>query len=191
MMKTMSLTSILFLVACGASVAEPFEPAFKDTAAGTQANGCTSWPEQSAKVVEGEYDWRLHAFQGSSCSADAQVFEQTYDMDSRFAGLWQDLLLVDSGTGAVDHELYLVAADSGNRVAALWYVGKPVFGEQSIRFFEPTRDPANVDQCPQSKDVLAQWKERGMPVMRAVEKVFDRETGSINDGEKVSCYVMQ
>lgn len=182
---------MLSLVACGASVAEPFEPIFDNTAVGEQVDRCASWPAQSARVVEGEYDWSLHVFRGPGCAAQAQAFEQTYDMDSRFAGLWQGLLLVDSGTGAEAHELYLVSADSGERLAALWYVGKPVFSEQSIHFFEPTRDPANIRQCSQPKDALAQWEERGMPAMQAVEKVFDRKTGNVNAGEKVSCYVMQ
>ncbi|MGL6160199.1 hypothetical protein [Microbulbifer sp.] len=189
-MKDLSLGLMLSLVAFGASVAEPFEPIFDNTEAGTLVDGCASWSAQSARVVEGEYDWSLQVFKGPDCAAQAQVFEKTYDMDTRFAGLWQDLLLVDSG-GAEDHELFLVAADSGERLAALWYVGEPVFSEHSIHFFEPTRDRADSSQCPQSKEALAQWEERGMPVMRAVEKVFDKKTGNVSAGEKASCYVMQ
>ncbi|MFV8781672.1 hypothetical protein ACNKU7_04540 [Microbulbifer sp. SA54] len=189
--RILSLGLMLSLTACDASVAGPFEPIFENTAAGTQAGDCASWPALSAQVVEGEYDWRLRVFNSPDCPTQAKAFEQTYDMDARFAGLWQDLLLVDSGTGAGDHELYLVATDSGERRAALWYVGQPQFSEKMIHFFEPTRDAADISQCPQSEDVLTQWAQMGMPVMRAVEKVFDSKTGNVSTGDKVSCYVMQ
>lgn len=188
--KFLGLSLILLLAACGASVAEPFEPIFGNTDAGTQVGDCISWPNLSVKVVEGEYDWSLHAFNGSGCNTQVQIFEQVYEMDSRFAGLWQELFLVDSGT-SMDHELYLINSESGERLASLWYVEKPIFSEKKIRFFEPTEDKADVSLCPQPKDVLAQWQEWGMPVMYTVEKIFDRKTGSVSAGEKVGCYALQ
>ena len=153
-------------------------------------NGCADWDGASIKVSTLEDHWILTSYGKSGC-ADKPRFEQRYELDSEFLGVWKHVLLVGVGTADADRELYVVNPDSGDRIGELWYVGEPVFSDQSITYFEPTREPAKLEQCPQPLSDLKRSQEQGAVIMYSSKKKFDLDSGNTAELQGRGCYTMR
>ena len=153
-------------------------------------NDCANWDTASIKVSTFTDHWTLASFGKKGCS-DKPHFEQRYELDSQFVGMWGESLLVEVGTADADRELYLLDPYSGDRIGELWYVGEPVFSERTITYFEPTRERAKLNQCPQPLGDLKMWQDQGAVIMYSNQKEFDRNSGSTSELKVRGCYAMR
>ncbi|WP_158681640.1 hypothetical protein [Microbulbifer pacificus] len=196
--RIFSLAAVVALVACGKPVAETSSgyPDKYETGSERQVmqlvfnDGCASWNGASIRVSTFEGYWTLSRYSSQRCTAPA-LFEQQFEMDSQFIGFWENTLVIDVGTADADREMYLLDGGSGERIGEIWYVGEPLFGKTGITFYEPTREQAILDECPQKREELNRWQDQGAMIMYASKKRFDLKTRNTNALEEKGCYAMR
>ncbi|WP_231759385.1 hypothetical protein [Microbulbifer elongatus] len=153
-------------------------------------NECASWDSASIRVSTFADHWVLAGFENKACTGGAK-FEHRYELDSQFSGVWRDSLLIDVGTADADREMYLLDSGSGDRIGELWYVGQPIFSDQAITYFEPTREKAVLSQCPQDLPDLKSSQNLGAVIMYSTKKKFDLNSRNITELKGRGCYAMR
>ena len=186
------------MVACGEPEAEIVSEGSAGQGTGVAAqvmplefqDDCASWNGGSVKVSMFADHWTIDSFSAEGC-ADTALFEQRYELDSEFLGVWKQTFVIEVGSADADREIYLLDPESGDRIGELWYVGEPLFADSGITYYEPTREEAKLDQCPQKLDEVKQWAEQGAVIMYSSKKTFDLESRSTYSLSEKGCYAMR
>ncbi|VUD62291.1 hypothetical protein TDB9533_03011 [Thalassocella blandensis] len=169
-----------------------FPPPFEGLTPGIElTNDCVTFKNYAVKMTYIDIDYQFEIFRNKSCNEKSRTYKGTLPAEAMLAGEWNKLIVIDNGTGTDSRSLILVAPESGNIVQTIEYAIEPTFSKDSIEYYASTDKEATLEECPNQKEEINEWKSFGLGIGLARKEVFTLSTGKISLSDEYFCFGVQ